>query len=49
MVRVADSTVTGNSRGWILGFNGGTVLSAGNNTIEGNEGNETAPPKYALK
>jgi hypothetical protein len=49
MVRFADSIVTGNSRGWIVGLNGGTVLSAGNNTIEGNEGSETVPPKYVLK
>jgi hypothetical protein len=48
MVRVADSIVTGNSTGWSAGY-GGVVLSAGNNTIEGNEGGETGPPKYALK
>ena len=43
-IRVAQSIVSGNANGWL-----GVVLSAGNNTIEGNASNETAPPTYTMK
>lgn len=44
---VGQSTVTGNTIGW-ESFSG-VVLSAGDNTIEGNAANETAPPTYTKK
>jgi hypothetical protein len=47
-LRIAQSAVTGNGSGWLV-FSGGTVLSAGDNTIEDNASNETAPPTYSLK
>jgi hypothetical protein len=46
--RVAQSTVTGNTSGWVT-IGSGVVLSAGDNTIEGNGSNETAPTAYAKK
>jgi hypothetical protein len=49
-LRVTQSIVTGNEYGWALG-NNGTVLSAGDNTFEGNTNtaSEVPPPRYALK
>ena len=47
-VRVAHSIVTGNASGWQT-LSGGVLLSAGDNTIEGNTANETAPGTYATK
>ena len=47
-IRVAHSVLTGNTSGWSTPF-GGTVSSAGDNTIEGNTNSETAPPTYATK
>jgi Right handed beta helix region len=44
-VRLANSAVTGNTNGWT----GSGVLSDGDNTIEGNGGNEAAPTTYARK
>jgi hypothetical protein len=44
IIRIANSMVTGNVNGWI-----GTVQSYGNNSIDGNTSNETAPPGVALK
>jgi len=46
-LRVAHSMVTGNVSGWIN--TGGVLLSAGDNTIEGNTSNETAPGTFAHK
>jgi hypothetical protein len=46
-VRLANSTVTGNTNGWVA--SSGVLLSDGNNTIEGNGANEGAPPTYARK
>ena len=48
-LRIANSIVTGNTNGWVVGSVGSSVLSAGDNTIEDNTANETAPPKYTLK
>jgi hypothetical protein len=47
-LRIAQSLVTGNAVGWTPG-NGSSVLSDGDNTIEGNTSNETGPPTYARK
>jgi len=46
-LRVAHSMVTGNISGWFN--NAGVLQSAGDNTIEGNTFNETAPGTYATK
>ncbi|MEA2905067.1 MAG: hypothetical protein QOI12_2454 [Alphaproteobacteria bacterium] len=42
ILRLAQSTVTGNDAGWQAFF--GAVLSYGDNYIDGNAGEETAPP-----
>jgi hypothetical protein len=47
-LRVSQSALTENNNGW-LAVSGGTLLSAGDNTIEGNTSNETAPPTYTRK
>ena len=46
--RLNMSTVTGNNIGWYSN-SGASVLSYGNNSIDGNGVNETAPPSVALK
>jgi Right handed beta helix region len=46
-IRVTNSTLTGNNTGWVA--SGGVVQSYGNNSIDGNTGNETAPPPIAQK
>jgi hypothetical protein len=46
-LRVGQSTVTGNTIGWTA--SGGSVLSYGDNYIDGNAGNEGPPPSVALK
>jgi Right handed beta helix region len=43
-----QSMVTGNLSGWVTA-DSGSVLSYGNNSIDGNTNNETAPPSIALK
>jgi hypothetical protein len=48
ILRIAESTVTGNAAGWKV-FSGASVLSAGDNTIEDNASNQTAPPTYSPK
>jgi hypothetical protein len=48
IVRVFRSMVTGNGHGWMVN-NGGTVESYGNNAIDGNDADETAPPSVAQK
>jgi hypothetical protein len=40
--------VTGNANGWVVSGSG-SVLSYGNNSIDGNASNQTAPPSVALK
>jgi hypothetical protein len=47
-LHLANSTVTGNTNGWLV-TQGGVVLSAGDNTIEGNTNNETPPTTYNRK
>ena len=47
-IRVFNSTVTGNNSGW-QATNSGVVQSYGNNAIDGNFANETAPPSVAQK
>jgi hypothetical protein len=42
-LRAAQSMVTGNSSGWLTST-GGVVESYGDNYIDGNQNNETAPP-----
>ena len=46
--RLAASMVTGNANGWIA-TDSGVVKSYGNNSIDGNAGNEGPPPGIALK
>jgi hypothetical protein len=46
-IRVANSMVTGNATGWQT--DNATVLSYGDNYIDGNIGSETAPPSIARK
>jgi Right handed beta helix region len=48
IIRLDQSMVTGNSSGWAV-FNSGSVLSYGNNSIDGNASSQTAPPSIALK
>jgi hypothetical protein len=48
ILRIAQSTITGNTTGWSA-FSGGVLLSGGDNTIEGNTGSETAPTTYIRK
>jgi hypothetical protein len=40
--------VTGSNFGW-LAQTGGSVLSYGNNSIDGNVGNQSPPPTLSLK
>ena len=47
-LRVSQSTVTGNARGWQTS-NSAVLLSAGDNTVEGNGSNEGVMPLYAKK
>jgi hypothetical protein len=47
ILRLANSTVTGNLNGWVP--SAGVVQSYGDNYIDGNTGNETAPPAVARK
>jgi hypothetical protein len=47
-LRVGQSAVTGNQIGW-MGVSGGSVLSYGNNYIDGNASNEGPPPSVGLK
>jgi hypothetical protein len=47
-LRVARSMVSSNTSGWSA-VSSGVLLSAGDNTIEGNTNNESAPPTYATK
>jgi hypothetical protein len=47
-VRAFQMMLTGNTNGWTA-FSGGGVQSYGNNSIDGNTGNETAPPSIAQK
>jgi hypothetical protein len=47
-LRVAHSMVTENGNGW-RAFGTAVILSDGDNTIEGNTSNETAPGTYARK
>jgi hypothetical protein len=47
---IGQSTVTGNENGWETnGSPIGSVLSYGNNQIDGNAGSEAAPPSTLLK
>ena len=46
-LRLANSTLTGNANGWIA--SGGVVDSYGDNYIDGNTTNETAPPSIPRK
>jgi hypothetical protein len=46
-ISVAESMVTGNAFGWQASY--GVVQSYGNNVIDGNGSNETAPPSVTLK
>ena len=43
ILRAAQSMVTGNTSGWSA-TSGGVVQSYGDNYIDGNRGNEAAPP-----
>jgi len=43
-ISLSQSTVTGNHAGWQ-----GSVLSYGNNSVDGNATNQSAPPSVALK
>ena len=47
-IRVSNCSVTGNSVGINPGTNG-SILSRGNNTVEGNTTNETFSGSYAAK
>ena len=47
-LRVANSMVTGNINGW-KATAGGVVQSYGDNYIDGNGSNETAPPSTGRK
>jgi hypothetical protein len=47
-IRAAQSMLTGNANGWEA-FSGGVVQSYADNYIDGNGGNETAPPSTAKK
>ena len=46
--RIAHSTVTGNNLGWET-TNGGVMQSYGDNSIDGNNTSENAPPGIAHK
>jgi hypothetical protein len=47
-LRADDVIVTGNANGWAA-QSGGVVQSYGNNSIDGNDANEAAPPSVGLK
>ena len=47
-VRVTRSTITGNGAGWAV-FSGGVISSYGDNNIDGNGTDNTAPPSIAYK
>lgn len=47
-IRIAASTLSGNSNSWTP-FANGVILSAGDNTIEGNLDGNPAPPTYTKK
>ena len=47
-IRLQQSMVTGSNFGW-LAQTGGSVLSYGNNSIDGNVGNQSPPPTLSLK
>jgi hypothetical protein len=47
-IRIAHSTVTGNNLGWET-TNGGVMQSYGDNSIDGNNTSENAPPGIAHK
>jgi len=47
-LRLANSTVTGNTNGW-QAFSSGVVDSYGDNYIDGNTSNQTAPPSIVRK
>ena len=47
-IRIAHSTVTGNNLGWET-TNGGVKQSYGDNSIDGNNTSENAPPGIAHK
>jgi hypothetical protein len=47
-VLIGQSMISGNTSGWIT-VNGGTVASYGDNKIDLNDGDETAPPQTANK
>jgi hypothetical protein len=50
IIRIDQSMVTGNNFGWLTdGQPGSTVLSYGNNSIDGNALNQSAPPMVGLK
>ena len=49
IVRIGQSAVTGNQTGWELEFFGGPIQSYGDNYIDGNERNDSAPPAIAKK
>ncbi|MEA2907899.1 MAG: hypothetical protein QOI12_5286, partial [Alphaproteobacteria bacterium] len=48
VVRTTQSAVVGNTTGWAVS-GGGLVLSAGDNTIEGNLSGESVPSAYSTK
>ena len=47
-IRVTRSTITGNGAGWAV-FSGGVISSYGDNNIDGNGTDNTAPPSIAYK
>ena len=47
-VRLYQSMLTGNTNGWVA-FNGAVVQSYGNNSIDGNVNDQTAPTAVGLK
>jgi hypothetical protein len=47
-IRLQQSMVTGSNFGW-LAQTGGSVLSYGNNSIDGNVGNQSPPPTLSMK
>jgi len=47
-LRLANSTVTGNTNGWFVSGSG-VVNSYGDNYVDGNTSDETAPPSIVRK
>jgi hypothetical protein len=47
-IRLANSTLTGNASGWLV-LSSGVINSYGDNYIDGNGANETAPPSIVRK